>query len=104
MFDLKMNELDSSCSEFLSLTEICTLCGISELEANELVDYGAIIFDYYIEGKGMLSKVLVPPLVTACAIRQLYDMDLFMVVITSSHLRRISELELSLNKYLEQAH
>ena len=79
--------------EYLSLNEAISLCGISDYEAGELVDYGAIRFHHTVNEQGFLSCEHLHTLQTACKQRRDYDLDLFAIVISVAYLETISALE-----------
>ncbi len=85
--------------EYLTLAQVSNLCAITEDEANELIEYGAIHFDRVVAEEGFLSITRLEPLRTACKIRRDYDLDLFTVVISVGHLETIADLQRQIQKY-----
>jgi hypothetical protein len=79
--------------EYLSLAQVANLCSISQEEAKELIEYGAIHFDRMVADEGFLSITRLEPLRVACKLRQDYDLDLFTVAISVGHLETIAGLE-----------
>jgi hypothetical protein len=88
--------------DFITLSEVSSICEIDESELMDLVDYGAIHYHHFLNGDGLVSTQNIDSLQKACAIRRRYDMDLFMVVISFNHLEIIAELEKKLKVYMDQ--
>lgn len=76
-----------------SFSEVAKLCNLSHEEMQELIDYGAIKFDYTIESEGFYSAERLSLLQSACKQRSDYDLDLFSVVICVQYLENIAELK-----------
>ena len=88
--------------DFITLSEVSSICEIDESELMDLVDYGAFHYHHFLNGDGLVSTQNIDSLQKACAIRRRYDMDLFMVVISFNHLEIIAELEKKLKVYMDQ--
>lgn len=84
--------------EYLSLDEAINLCGISDYEAGELIDYGAIRFHHMVNEQGYISSEHLHMLQAACKQRRDYDLDLFAIVISVTYLETISALEKELQQ------
>lgn len=93
-----IDNLQPEAVEYLSLDEAISLCGISDYEAGELVDYGTIRFHHTVNEQGFLSCEHLHTLQTACKQRRDYDLDLFAIVISVAYLETISALEKELQK------
>ena len=90
--------------EYLSLDEAISLCGISDYEAGELIDYGAIRFHHKVDEQGFLSTEHLHTLQTACKQRRDYDLDLFTIVISVAYLETIAALEKELQQCKANPH
>jgi len=88
--------------DYISLSEISTICEIEESELLDLVDYGTIHYHHFLNGNSLFSRENIDSLQKACAIRRRYDMDLFTVVISFNYLQTIAELERRLKVYMDQ--
>ena len=84
--------------EYLSLDEAISLCGISDYEADELIDYGAIRFHHKVNELRYLSPEHFQTLQAACKLRRDFDLDLFTIVISVGYLETISALKNELKK------
>ena len=91
--------MPSEVVEYFTLAQVSSLCLISQEEANELVEYGAIRFDRVIDEESYLSIGRLEPLQAACKLRRDFDMDLFTVVVSVAHLETIADLERQIEKY-----
>ena len=83
----------------VSFADLCNLCGMSDEELDELMEYGAVAS---IEPSGqmlMFDADCVAPLRTALHMRRDYDLDSFMVVILLDLLKRIASLEEQLDRF-----
>lgn len=78
--------------ETLDASELAHLCGLSEAELHELLDYGAVA---PLSGSGQLSFSAhwVAPLRTACRLRTDFELDLFTMALLLDYLGRIATLE-----------
>jgi len=88
--------------DYISLSEISTICEIEETELLDLVDYGTIHYHHFLNGNSLFLRENIDSLQKACAIRRRYDMDLFTVVISFNYLQTIAELERRLKVYMDQ--
>lgn len=87
----------------VSFADLCALCGMSDEELDELMDYGAV---ESIKPSGqilMFDAECVAPLRTALHMRRDYDLDSFMVVILLDLLKRIANLEEQLESFRQIA-
>ena len=98
------NQLEAETVEYLSLDEAISLCGISEYEAGELIDYGAIRFHHTVNEQGFVSTEHLHTLQTACKQRRDYDLDLFAIVISMTYLETIAALEKELQQCKASQH
>lgn len=87
----------------VSFADLCALCGMSDKELDELMEYGAV---ESIEPSGqmlMFDAECVAPLRTALHMQRDYDLDSFMVVILLDLLKRIASLEEQLESFRQMA-
>jgi hypothetical protein len=85
--------------EHFNFFQMARLCALSDEEAVELVDYGAIKADFTLEQKDYYTPQTLEILKEACQQRRDYDLDLFSVVIGVQYLRQIAELKEELEAY-----
>ena len=86
-------------SNFVSFADLSDLCGMSDKELDELMEYGAL---ESVDTPGSVLKFnadCVAPLRTAGKLRKDYDLDFFMVVILMDFLKRIASLEEQLDHF-----
>jgi chaperone modulatory protein CbpM len=74
--------------------ELARMCGLSNDEVDELMDYGALVPLAAEGGSGrQFSAACVPPLSEAVRLRGLHQLDLFTVSLLLGYLQRIAHLE-----------
>ena len=84
--------------ETVTRAELASVCGLTEAELVELMEYGAV---HALEGHGavqLFSAECVPQLRRAGRLRRDYDLDLFAVALLVEYLNRIDELEQQLRR------
>ena len=79
--------------ETVSLAELSRVCGMSQEELVELVEYGALAPVESNPQGGNFSAVCIVPLRTVCKLRVDFDLDVFTVAVLMGYLDRIDELE-----------
>lgn len=89
--------------EYLSAEEVINLCELSQEEAIELRDYGALSSDMVVDEKLFFSAQRMQFLKHACAQRRDYDLDLFSVVLVLGYLQEIASLKQQLAQYEARA-
>ncbi len=93
MTDLRVEWDWAQTSETLNLAELARVCGMSAVELDELVEYGALTPLNSDEKSWLFTADCIPPLRCAANLRRDYDLDLFTVVILMDYLHRIKGLE-----------
>ena len=88
--------------ETVTRAELARVCGLSEAELAELIDYGAVRPVAAGSGEAVFSAECVPGLRHATRLRRDYDLDLFAVALLVDYLNRIEVLERQLKSL--QAH
>lgn len=75
--------------ETVAADELARMCGMTEAELGELLDYGILS----VPSGGAFEAELVTPLREAVRVRVRYDLDLFTVGLIAQYLQRIEHLE-----------
>lgn len=88
--------------EYLSTEEVMDMCELSQEEASELRDYGALNSDVVVDQKLFFSAYRMQFLKHACAQRRDFDLDLFSVVLLMGYLQEIASLKQQLARYQAQ--
>lgn len=79
--------------ETVSMAELSRVCGLSETELGELLEYGALVpLDKAATGR-LFSSECIAPLRRAARMRRDFDLDLFAVALLLDYLHRIDALE-----------
>ena len=79
----------------IGIYELAQACSMSQLELEELIEYGALQ-PLTSSLEPLFALGWIQPLRTAGKLRRDYDLDLFVVVIVLDYLRRIDALELQI--------
>lgn len=79
--------------ESVSLPELSQVCGLTEAELTELMEYGALAPLQSGHPERMFSAEYVGPLRHAARLRRDYDLDLFAIALLLDYLHRIEVLE-----------
>jgi chaperone modulatory protein CbpM len=85
--------------EAVGVGELSCMCGISEADVQELVEYGSL----EMLQEGRFQADVVAPLREAMRVRARFDLDLFTAGLVLQYLRRIDRLEHEL-RALRTAH
>lgn len=80
--------------------ELARMCGLSEADIGELVEYGSLAT---VEGGGFTAE-LVTPLREAARLRARFDLDLFTAGLLAQYLHRIEQLERELRALRGRLH
>ena len=88
--------------ETVTVSELCSVCGMSAAELDELMDYGALAPLDSARSEREFSAEWVTPLRAAGKLRQDYDLDLFSVAMLLGYLNRIDALERQVQSLLAQ--
>ena len=79
--------------ESVTLPELSRVCGLSEAELTELMEYGALAALDQAQPQWLFSSECVGPLRQAARLRRDFDLDLFAVAVLLDYLHRIDVLE-----------
>ena len=77
----------------VTLSELARVCGLTEDELHELVDYGAVAPVGHPRAQPLFSAASVPGMRAAGKLRRDFDLELFAVALLVPYLDRIDHLE-----------
>jgi chaperone modulatory protein CbpM len=80
-------------NQYVTLTELSSVCAMSASELDELVDYGALIPLQGIQTERTFRADCVMPLRAAHKLQTDFDLDLFTVAMVLGYMGRIDALE-----------
>lgn len=93
MTQLQGDWTSSAADETVNFSDLSNACGMSAVELEELMEYGALQALNSPDQNLVFASRCIQPLRTAGKLRRDYDLDLFVVVILMDYLQRISALE-----------
>ena len=79
--------------ESVSMTELSTICGLTEAELRELVEYGALAPIDRQQPEPVFSSERIGGLRRAARLRRDFELDMFAVALLLNYLDRIEALE-----------
>ena len=93
MTEYQVDYVWGASSEVVNFAELSPVCGLSDAELDELVEYGALLPLEPSEEERRFKSACIPSLRTANKLRRDFDLDMFAVSFLFEYLQRIEALE-----------